>query len=328
MKQWRAERFGKPTDVLEMQEIDAPSDPDQGNVVLQVDAVGIGLPDSLMLQGNYPAPKEPPITPGMEVSGTVVSVADDSRFQIGEKVVATTQFAMGYGGLADYCVAHENQVLRFPSALSREDAAGFRIPFHTAYEAFVNRAKVQKGEIVLILGGAGSSGSAAIQVANLLGANVIAVVGSKEKAEFCKEQGAHFCVNYRDGPVHESVAKVLGGNYMVDVIFDPVGGDTYQEAVQCIRRCGRYLLIGYAGGSWGEVNPRDVLLRSYTLMGVLASSKSYDEIAKDHEVLCAWANESIIQVPIDTVFEFEHAASAIDHVERGMMTGKVIVRVR
>lgn len=198
MNIWRADTFGDPQNVLKKVELDLPPVPD-GCVAVRVAASGVGLPDLMMVQGGYPLVTKPPVTPGQEVVGEIVAVGAGVELPIGKRVMTTTLFQQAWGGFAETCLSNSWGVLSpAPKRLSDEQAAGFLIPFHTAHGALVQRANVQKGETLLVLGGAGSSGSAAIQVGKALGATVIAAAGSKEKVAFCLAQGADHAVNYRD----------------------------------------------------------------------------------------------------------------------------------
>ena len=145
MRAWGATEFGEPLDVLQLQDRTLP-DPEGAIVEVKIDYAGVGLPDVLMLQGNYPAVPQPPIAPGQEVSGTITRVGPDSTLKVGDKVMASTMFPMGYGGFADYCLAGPVMALPIPKNMPMEQAAGFSTPYHTAYVGLVQRGELQAGE--------------------------------------------------------------------------------------------------------------------------------------------------------------------------------------
>jgi NADPH2:quinone reductase len=324
VKYWQADRFGEAKQVLSLRErqLAAPGD---RIVEVRVEATGVGLPDVLMVRGNYPAVHEPPVTPGQEIAGTVTRVGPNCSVRPGDKLISSTRFAEGMGGFAELCQVHESATLRRPAGMSAEEAAGFWVPFHTGYVGVIQRGALKAGETLLVLGGAGSSGSAAIQLGKVVGATVIATVSSQEKVDFCRALGADHVIDYRKTPIHEGVQQILGRRG-VEMIFDPVGGAAYDQAVKCIARHGRVILIGYSSGTWAKVDPLNAVLRSYSLVGAFPGARSLEETRSQHETLCQMAEAGKIRVPVDRVFPFEQVPQAIDRVGTNQAVGKVIVR--
>lgn len=324
IRYWKAESFGEAREVLALAERELP-DLGPGSVELRVDAAGVGLPDALMVRGDYPAVRRPPVTPGQEIAATVVAVGPDCSLQVGDEVVSSTRFAEGMGGFAERCQVPETSTFRRPAGMSSEEAAGFWVPFHTGYVGVIQRGQLQPGETMLVLGGAGSSGSAAIQLGKAVGATVIATVSSPDKAEFCRSLGADHVINYREQPINEAVAAIIG-RQGVEVVFDPVGGAAYGQAVKCIARHGRVVLIGYSSGTWADIDPLHAVLRSYSLVGAFPGARTRDEALVHHEALCEWAEAGLIRTPIDRVFPFDQVPAAIDRVATNAAVGKVIVQ--
>ena len=324
MKYWRAEKFGEATDVLHLADMELP-ELGSGMVEVRVDATGVGLPDVLMLRGTYPAVQAPPITPGQEIAGTVVAVGPNCSLKIGDEVITFTRFAEGFGGFAERCQVYDAAALRRPAGMSPEAAAGFLIPFHTGYVGVIQRGRLQPGETMLVLGGAGSSGSAAIQLGKAIGATVIATVSSPDKADFCRALGADHVINYRDAPIHKAVEHIIGRKG-VDMIFDPVGGTAYEQAVKCLARHGRVILIGYSSGTWAAINPLDAVLKSYSLIGAFPGARTLDETREHHDALCQMVLDEKIATPVDQVFSFDRVPDAIDRVGSNQAVGKVIVQ--
>lgn len=323
IRYWNAESFGEPRDVLALAERELP-ELGPGLLELRVDAAGVGLPDVLMVRGRYPAVRQPPVTPGQEIAGTITAVGPGCSRQVGEQVVSSTRFAEGMGGFAERCQVRESSTFRRPTGMSSEEAAGFWIPFHTGYVGVIQRGQLRPGETMLVLGGAGSSGSAAIQLGKAVGATVIATVSSTDKADFCRSLGADHVINYRDQPINEAVAQIIGRKG-VEVVFDPVGGAAYDQAVKCIARHGRVILIGYSSGSWADIDPLHAVLRSYSVIGAFPGARTADEARVHHEALCEWAETGVIRTPVDRVFPFEQVPAAIDRVATNAAVGKVIV---
>ncbi len=325
MRAWGAKTFGEPLDVLELEDRTLP-EPQEGQIELKVSCAGVGLPDVLMLQGNYPAVVKPPVAPGQEVVGTVTKVGAGANFEVGQKVMASTLFAFGQGGFADYCLGGTAMTFPMPEGMSDEQGAGFIVPYHTAYVGLVQRGELKEEETLLVLGGAGSSGSAAIVLGKALGATVIATASSEEKADFCRELGADHVINYCEEAIRHEVNRLTDG-VGAQIVYDPVGGSAYKEATKCIAQHGRIIFVGYGSGSWPEVDPLHVVLRSYTLIGAFAGARSPEEIAEHHAHMMELFEAGKLWVPVDKVFDFDETPQAIERVNKGDMLGKVVVRV-
>lgn len=323
MKTWRADSFGDPADVLHLQEIAIP-EPREKFMVVRVLAIGVGLPDVLMLKGVYPLVKSPPVSPGQELVGEVVAVASGSKFAIGDRVMGTSNFPQAQGAFSEYCAMPEGGACLAPAALSNEQAAGFVIPFKTAYVGLVLRCALKAGETLLVLGGAGSSGQAAIQLGKCLGATVIAVAGSQDKLNFCKEMGADHAISYRDGDIASTVNQLTNGKG-VDVVFDPVGGKTSEQTANCIARHGRIGLVGFASGIWPTFEPVDMVMKNYSAVGVFAGNISSAETKACFEMLCAYAEQGKLVTPVAQVFNFEDVPLALAIMQNHPPSGKLIV---
>ncbi|MBI1181027.1 MAG: zinc-binding dehydrogenase [Alphaproteobacteria bacterium] len=325
MKAWRAETFGEAVDVLKQVEVPVPA-PTGDQIQVKVSAAGVGLPDVLMIRGNYPAVSAPPVSPGQEVVGTVTAAGPEADARVGEKVMTSTLFAAGFGGFSEYCLATSRSAMAIPKTFSDEEAAGFFVPYHTGYVGLVQRGQIRNGETLLVLGGAGSSGSAAIMLGKAFGATVIATASSEEKAAFCRSLGADHVVNYSQQPIHKAVRELTGGAG-AQIVYDPVGGSAYESATKCVAQHGRIIFIGYGSGSWPKVDPLHVVLKSYSLVGAFAGARTEEETRAHHAHLVELAEAGKIRVPVDKVFDFGHVPQAIDRVAKGDMLGKVVVRL-
>ncbi len=325
MRAWRAESFGEAVDVLKLVEVPVP-EPKGNQIQVKVSAAGVGLPDVLMIRGNYPAVSAPPVTPGQEVVGVVTAAGPDADVKVGVKVMTSTQFASGAGGFADYTLASSNSAMTIPKNFSDEEAAGFFVPYHTGYVGLIQRGQLQAGETLLVLGGAGSSGSAAIMLGKAYGATVIATASSAEKAAFCKRLGADHVVNYSEQPIHKAVREITN-NKGANLVYDPVGGSAYEAATKCIAQHGRIVLIGYGSGTWAKVDPLHVVLKSYSVVGGFAGARTTEETRAHHAELVRLAEAGKIGVPLDKVYSFDQVPQAIDRLAKGEMLGKVVVKL-
>lgn len=325
MKAWRAHRFGEPLDVLMLEEdVDRPV-AGPGEILIEVACVGAGLPDLMAVQGRYPLITTPPVTPGHSLVGKVIAVCEGSRLSPGDRVVARTLFRDGTGAFAEYALAQDQDSFPAPAALSDEQAAGFVVPFHTAYVGLVSRGKLRAGETLLVLGGAGSSGSAAISLGKALGATVIATARNAAKVALCFAQGADHVIETADEHIGDAAREWTGGRG-VDVLFDPVGGAPCEQAVGAMAVNGRLVLIGFSAG-WPRLDPLDMIVRQYSAIGAALPNRSAEERQEAADVLDALASAGKIKVPVQAVFPFTETAKVIARLGGDVM-GRLIVRVR
>ncbi|MEZ4291960.1 MAG: CoA transferase [Myxococcota bacterium] len=265
MRAWQTVRAGAPKEALALC-ADAPEPvPYPGTVLLEVHAAGLGLPDALMCQGSYAMTPKLPFTQGQEVVGRVIGWGDGvENRRVGDRVMAVTSFFTGHGSVAERCLALDDFCLPVPEGMTDAEGAAFLIPYHTAFIGLVTRGKLEPGETLLVLGGAGGTGSAAIEVGRALGARVIATVGGPEKIEHCRALGADLVIDRRAQDIAESVLAATDGRG-ADCVYDPVGGEAFQRATRCVAHEGRILAIGFASGSWGR--GRDRASRQSQLLG-------------------------------------------------------------
>lgn len=325
MKAWRAETFGKPSDVLKLVDIDIPI-PGPGEALLRVLATNIGLPDRMMLEGRYFLTPTPPVTPGQEVVGIVETAGRDYPFPTGTRVIGGTNFTSGSGGLAQYCLSPGTGAVPAPDDMPDEQAAAFLGTFHVAYVGLVNRARVRAGETLLVLGGSGGTGSTAIQLAKALGLKVIATVRDGNKAAFCREQGADHVINLKTGSFIEQVRALTGGKG-ADIIYDTVGSPLAEQALDAIAIGGRYILIGFAGGSaFPTIEPFNILTHGISVTGALHSVRTAEERDDAITTLGRLFSEGKISMPIDRIISFAEVPQALERLG-GAVNGKLIARI-
>ena len=270
MRAWRLHRHGEPAEVLQLDETAEPQ-PGPGEVVIKGEAVALGFPDVLMCRGTYPLLAQLPFPPGQEVCGTVARVGAGVTLQPGTRVMAVVDFVNGHGGLADYSMVPANRVHLVPDWLEAADAASFFIAYFTGWLGLAQRGGLQKGETLAVLGASGGTGIAAVALGKAMGAKVVAVAGGAAKGEYCRKFGADAVVDHQQGALADQIRAATGGRG-ADVIYDPVGGDTANEAAKAMANEGRFLMVGGASGAWPKLHALDILMRNYTVMGVYAGA--------------------------------------------------------
>ncbi|WP_169834458.1 NADPH:quinone oxidoreductase family protein [Paenibacillus donghaensis] len=309
MFSWQAHSLGKAEEVVKKIEIPLP-EPQENEARIKVLATVLGLPDKMMLEGTYLITKTLPISFGQEIVGIVDKAGLGYPFKEGDRVMGITGYHVGLGGLAEYCLSPGDSTILAPSTLSNEEAASFLGSFHVAYVGLVHRAAIKPGETLLVLGGAGRTGSAAIQLGKALGATVIATARAKEQEEFCRDQGADYIFNPAEQGFDETIARFTEGQG-VNVIYDTVGGDVYTNAVNSITLGGRVVLIGFASGTWGRPDPLHILSKGYSVTGALHLVRSEEERTESIKVLNNMLETGKIHLPPTSVYGFDNAPEAL-----------------
>lgn len=315
-------------EVLRVEELPSPEcGPDQ--VRIGVRAASVNFPDTLVIRGQYQYKYDPPFVPGHECSGTLLEVGSNVEgLAVGDRVLAMT----GVGAFASEVVARPrraDQVFRIPDAMGWDEAAAFDLTYGTAILGLRARGKLQAGESVLVLGAAGGTGSAAIQVAKAMGAYVVGAAGAAEKLAIAERCGADAVVDYREEGLSAKVKELTGGRG-VDVVFDPVGGADFREYLRCLAWNGRYLVVGFAGGEIPSVGLNLILLKSVSFVGVAygASARLDPEAtARDFLQLFEWYDAGLLQPVIGQRFPLEQGADALRVVGGRGALGKVIIDI-
>lgn len=308
--------------------VDDWAEPELGehDVLIDVKAAGLNFPDVLIIQGKYQSQPDLPFVPGNECSGVVAAVgASVTRFKPGDKVIS----AAGTGAFCQRIAANENAILPMPEGLSFEQAAGVSITYFTSYHALKQRADIQPGETLLVLGAAGGVGTTAIELGKLMGAKVIAAASSDEKLELCKQLGADEVINYSTTSLKDAVKELTGGKG-VDVVYDPVGGDYAEPAIRSMAWNGRYLVIGFASGPIPKIPLNLTLLKGCSIVGVFWG-RFVGEEPKVHlqniaELWELFATGKLNPVVTD-VFPLEQYEEAYSCMIERRARGKVIITV-
>jgi NADPH2:quinone reductase len=253
--------YGSPDDLV-VEERDDPI-AGRGEILVDIRAAGLNFPDVLLVGGQYQVKTPPPFIPGHEAAGIVAAVGEGAdRFAVGDRVIITPPT----GAFAELCAVPEPLAMPIPEGLDFGQAAGFTITCSTSYHALRQRAELQEGETVVVLGAAGGVGITAVEIAKALGARVIAAASTDEKLEFAKSAGADETINYGETSLKEAVREITGAG--ADVVYDPVGGEIGEQALRAIARGGRYLIIGFASGTIPNFPANLLLLKEACAMGV------------------------------------------------------------
>lgn len=325
MKAWKVVRIGDPQEALELAELPIP-EPKAGEVLVKMEAAALNFFDILQCQGKYQEKPDLPFTPGAEISGVVERVGEGVSVSPGQRVLATPQ--LPGGGLAEWAVVKEEGVFPIPESLSYSEAAALFITYQTAYFALHRTGRLQKGETLLVHAGSGGVGSAAIQLGKAAGATVIATAGSDEKTAICKDLGADQVINYRTEDFVSIVKEATGGKG-ANVIFDPVGGDTFDRSRKCIAFEGRLLVIGFAGGRIADAPTNHALIKNYSVVGVhfgLFRNLYPEEVMKAHHELMALYGNRAIRPMIYEEFSFDKVPDALDLLGDRKTYGKLVVK--
>ena len=263
MKAQMVHEFG-PIQGLRYEEVDPPM-PGPAEVLIGVEAVGLNFPDILMIGGLYQDRPPLPFVAGAEAAGRVMAVGGEvSHASVGDRVIG---FNLLSGAMAEQFVVDAGKVFPLPDEVTMEEGACTALTYGTGYHALVDRAELEAGENLLITGATGGVGSAAIQIGKALGARVIAAVSSDAKAEVAADLGADETINYSVESLKERTKELTGG-VGADVIYDPVGGDTFLECLRCINWEGRILVVGFTSGRIPKAPMNLPLLKGCSIVGV------------------------------------------------------------
>ena len=324
MHAWQFEKYGHYTDVLHWVERAAPI-PSRDQALVRTAAVSLNFPDLLIIQGMYQHKAPLPAVPGVEAVGIVEAVGPASKFKVGDRVVGFTHSG---GTLADLFLVNNSSAWTVPAHVTDEQAAALSVVYGTSYFGLEHRAQLKAGEILLVLGAAGGVGLAAIQLGRLMGATVIACAGDARKLEICRQQGAHHLINYKTTDLVERV-KALTNGHGADVVYDPVGGEIFDQVKRCVAWGSRLVVIGFAGGKIPSIELNRILLKNMSVVGLAwgqyldrgselpgqAQTLFYDLIARQQ-----------IDPVIYKVLPFAEAKEGLRLIESREVYGKVVIK--
>ena len=312
-----------PPESLSIEEVESPK-AGKGQAVISVKASGVNFPDTLIIQGKYQFQPAMPFSPGGEVAGIVKEAGEGvHHVKAGDKVIAFT----GWGGFAEEVVADAKTLIPIPQDMDFITAAAFVMTFGTSHYALKDRAHLQPGETLLVLGAAGGVGLAAVELGKVMGARVIAAASSDEKLALCREHGADEVINYATQDLKTRIKDLTQGNG-VDVIYDPVGGDYSEAALRSIAWEGRHLVIGFTAGDIPRIPLNLTLLKGCSIVGVFWGSFTTRDSQRNQEhlrELLTWFHEGKIKPHISATYPLEDAAQALNDLLERKVKGKAVL---
>ncbi len=321
MKAIVCNNFG-PIKNIEYKDVNKPKI-EENSVIIDVQSVGVNFPDGLLVQGKYQLKPETPFIPGMEVAGVIIEIGSNiSKFKIGDRVAALTQL----NGYAEKVVVKESSVFNIPLKMSFDHSCALLCAYGTSHYALKQRGKLQKDELLVVLGASGSTGIAAIQIGKIMGARVIAVASTSEKQRIAEENGADISIGYDN--LKEELKTISNGKG-VDVIFDPVGGDIFDTVARTMARNGRLLVIGFASGTIPKLAVNLALVKEFSVVGVFWGAFTRgdtEEYKKNMIELFEWYQNDLLKPLTEESYPLSDAAMVLEKVLSRGAKGKIILK--
>lgn len=323
MKAWQVAALGEPRDVMNLIEVPDPT-AGPGQLVVRVLASPANFPDVLMCRGLYQVKPDLPFTPGVELCGEVIAVGEGvTRFAVGDRVLGSS--VLPFGGFAELALMDQNLTFPAPASLDDAEASSLYIGYQTGWFALHRRIQIREGQTLLVHAAAGGVGSAAIQLGKAAGARVIGVVGGAAKAEVARALGADVVIDRHEQDFVEVVKGETGGRG-ADVIYDPVGGDTYARSTKCIAFEGSILIIGFAGGDIQSAALNHALIKNYSIVGLhWGMYNLYDPpaVLACHEDLTRMADAGQIKPLISERLSLADIGEGVARLGDGTTVGRV-----
>jgi NADPH:quinone reductase len=297
----------------------------QGEIRVAIHAAGINFPDILMAAGEYQLKPELPFTPGVEAAGDVIEVNGAPGVAVGDRVIVR----MRHGAYADEAVVTPSQLAPLPSTFDYAEGATFLAAHGTAYHGLIDRGQLRANEVLLVHGAGGGVGLAAVEIGKMLGATVIAAASSEEKLAVAKARGADHLVLYGREPFRDAVKRITDGRG-ADVVFDPVGGEIFENSLRCIAWGARVLVIGFTGGI-GLARTNLVLIKGASVLGIRAGEAARKNPALGEvrlKALNEWAEAGKVRPNISHRLPLEDCAAAMRLLIDRKAIGRVALMMR
>jgi NADPH2:quinone reductase len=320
MKAVVCERLGDP-DVLVVRDVPSPPAPGAGEVKVKVEARGVSFVELLRVAGQYQDKSVLPFIPGAEAAGVVVETGT------GVGSVAPGDRVFASAGWVEEAVMPERQVMKLPDSVAFDAAAAFRGNYHTAYYG-LQRGRLRAGETLLVHGAGGGVGLATVDVGKLLGARVIAVASTEEKRAAARKLGADSTIDPAASGGFRDRVKELTGGRGADVVFDPVGGDVFDESMRCIAPFGRILVVGFVGGRAALAKTNHLLIKDAEVIGYTAGALQRHDPAwarRNTEILIDWLAAGRLSPWVSHRVPLAEAARALEIVKNRQVIGKVVL---
>ena len=300
--------------------------PKKNEILLDVQAAGVNFPDTLIIQGKYQFKPPLPFSPGGEAAGVVAAVGEKAgAFKVGDRVMALT----GWGAFAEQVAVPFYNVLPIPASMDFTTAAAFGMTYGTSMHALRQRGQLQAGETLLVLGASGGVGLAAVEIGKAMGARVIAAASSAEKLAVAKAAGADELIDYSQASLRDEIKRLTGGQG-VDVIYDPVGGELFEQAVRGLAWNGRLLVVGFASGTIPQLAANLVLLKGAAVLGVFwgaFAQRQPEDNTANFKQLFAWHAEGKLKPLVSQTYPLAEAGAAIEKLGQRQAVGKLVVQM-
>ena len=324
MKAMSCHEWGDPS-VLQLTDQPSPNLA-LGELRIRVRAAGVNFADTLQIAGKYQVKPPLPFTPGLEISGEVLEIGPGvtRRFRVGQRVLGFLRFG---GGYADELVAPEDSLLPIPDSLSDIEAGGFPTVYGTSYYALSWRGQLKAGETLLVLGAAGGVGLAAVEIGKQLGARVIAAAGGAEKCALTLEYGADHAIDYTRESIRDRVRELTGG-VGADVVYDPVGGDAFDQAIRAVAWGGRMLVIGFAAGRIQSVPANLILVKNIAVTGVVFGAQNERDPQAGGSFITEmlrWHAAGRLRPLVAKTFPLSQASAALEALTSRKYAGKIVL---
>ncbi|EMD84244.1 NADPH:quinone oxidoreductase family protein [Pacificimonas flava] len=324
MKALLCKEHGPPENLV-VEEVATP-EPGKGQVRINLKAAGVNFPDTLIIRDLYQFKPELPFSPGGEASGVVDAVGEGvTHLKQGDRVLVMC----GNGAFAEQIAIDASRVIPIPDEMDFDIAAGFTMTYGTSHHALKQRANLQAGETLLVLGAAGGVGLAAVEIGKLMGAKVVAAASTQEKLDLCREYGADETINYTEEDLREGIKRATGGAGP-DVIYDPVGDKFAEPAFRSIAWNGRYLVVGFAGGEIPKLPLNLTLIKGAAIVGVFWGRFTATE-PKVHQAnmaeLLGWLKDGKLKPHVSKRFPLEQGGEAIRWMMDRKAMGKVLIEI-
>ena len=324
MKALVCKEFG-PAKNLKVEEMNEPI-PNADEVCIKVHAAGVNFPDILMVEGKYQVKPAFPFAPGAEAAGEIISIGENiTKYKIGQRVIAMT----GHGAFAEIVKASEKKLIPLNDNVDFETASILPMVYGTSAHALIQRGKLKKGETLLVHGAAGGVGLAAVEIGKAMGARVIATASTDEKCQVARDHGADETINYSNGQFKEIVKSMTDGKG-ADVIYDPVGGDVFDQSLRCIAWEGRLLVVGFTSGRIPSAPANLALLKSCDIVGVFWGAfveRTPHINLENFEKLYKWIDQGFIKPRISMKVSLENTLDAMQAIADRKIIGKAIVKI-
>lgn len=324
MKAVLCKEYGPP-ESLSVEEVAEPV-LSSGQVRIAVRACGVNFPDLLVIAGKYQHRPPMPFSPGAELAGDIIEVAPDvSTLAPGQKVVAVTMF----GGMAEQICVDARTAVPLPDGIDYVPAAAFLLAYGTAYHALRQRANLQADETLAVLGASGGVGLAAVDVGRMMGATVIAAASSAEKLQLAADYGADHLVNYAESSLKDGIKEITAGRG-ADVLYDPVGGELFDQCLRAVAWGGRILVIGFTSGQISKAPVNLPLLKGSSIVGVFWGRFTEEQpqtSARNTSQLLRLLNEGKLKPCVSQTYSLDQAVAALQAIATRRSIGKLVIKI-